>query len=658
MKLGRKRPISKGPHLRLANYLTSALPPAPASVDYSPAAAAALAEMYLNDQLGDCLPEGVIVAPGKVNRVVRGCYDGPIVVLTTASGKRLPVTPNHAVLTDAGFQRARLLQKGDNLVCASRPEIFPGAPRLRRQAHINQSPTAIDKIFSTGALSGQSVSKVMPVAVNFHGDERFLDGDVDIIGAESFLRRKLYAALRKPHAENKIGAARQLQRHFASAGTAFLRGLRGFASAFGDIGISSYRPAFSYSHSGVAQSEGLGLSTKRMTSARYRSFEAMAANSGLSNQLLKQLAVKITGYPRSEINSPIMPPSAQSDGFAVSPDLYASIGQPTADGHFTDTSLSRNLQNAFPGLIEVDSIIDINFQRYKGHIYDLSTDQRWYSANGIITHNCVIAAMGHIEGVLTGNGNPPALTYTDAQITALYSAIGGYVPGDPNTDQGCDEVTALNYWQASGAPAGSHKIAGWLAVDSSNRAEYEAALWLFENLFFGVELPDAWINPEPTGSGFVWDVAGAADPNNGHAFAGVAYNAQGVKVATWGMEGLVTHAAIGEYCANADGGELYVVISQDSVNRASQKAPSGFNWSQLVADFDAIGGHIAPPPAPPSPTPPNPAPPPPPSPAPVMSKQQFYRLVFEANHANFRNPAMTAKEDAEDIASICKQVTS
>jgi len=41
-----------------------------------------------------------------------------------------------------------------------------------------------------------------------------------------------------------------------------------------------------------------------------------------------------------------------------------------------------------------------------------------------------------------------------------------------------------------------------------------------------------------------------------------------------------------------------------------------------------------------------------------MSKQQFYRLVFVANHANFRNPAITAKEDAEDIASICKQVTS
>lgn len=260
--------------------------------------------------------------------------------------------------------------------------------------------------------------------------------------------------------------------------------------------------------------------------------------------------------------------------------------------------------------------------------------------------DCVIAAIGHIEGVMTGNAGA-ALFYTPEQITALYSAIGGYVPGNPNSDNGCDEVTALNFWQSSGAPIGSpHKIAGWLAVDPSNRAEYEAALWLFENLFFGVELPDAWVNPEPEVSGFIWDVVGPADPQNGHAFAGIAYNAQGVKISTWGMEGLITHAAIAEYCANADGGELYVVISQDSINRASQKAPSGMNWSQLVADFDEIGGHIAPPPVPT----------PPPAPKPTMSKYQLYTLIYEANHADFRNQKMTVQEMAADIESVCKQV--
>ncbi len=207
--------------------------------------------------------------------------------------------------------------------------------------------------------------------------------------------------------------------------------------------------------------------------------------------------------------------------------------------------------------------------------------------------DCVIAGMAHLVGVLTGNSGTKPFLYTDEEIVALYSAIGGYVPGDPSTDQGCDEQTALNYWENHGAPAGStHKIAGWLAVDATEPAEVRTALWLFENLYFGMPLPDAWINPMPSSSGFVWDAAGPADPDNGHCVAGVAYNAKGVTIDTWGMTGLVTDAAVAQYASKVSGGELYTVVSQDGLNKATKKAPAGFDWSQLVADFDSMGGKI------------------------------------------------------------------
>jgi hypothetical protein len=206
--------------------------------------------------------------------------------------------------------------------------------------------------------------------------------------------------------------------------------------------------------------------------------------------------------------------------------------------------------------------------------------------------DCVIAGMAHIVGVLTGNAGQKPFIYSNDQIIALYSAIGGYVPGNPASDQGCDEQTALNYWENNGAPAGSHKIAGWLAVDATDPTEYRTALWLFENLYFGIELPDQWVNPMPSASGFVWDVAGAADPNNGHCVAGVAYNAEGVTIDTWGMTGLMTDKAIAQYAVQASGGELYTVVSQDGLSKATQKAPSGFDWSQLVADFDSMGGNV------------------------------------------------------------------
>lgn len=214
--------------------------------------------------------------------------------------------------------------------------------------------------------------------------------------------------------------------------------------------------------------------------------------------------------------------------------------------------------------------------------------------------DCVIACCEHVEGVLTGNadGGSP-LVYNDAQTTAFYSGACGYVDGDPSTDQGCDIQTTLSYWENNGAPAGSaHKIVGWLAVDPTNQTEIQTALYLFENLVFGLELPDAWINPDPpSASGFVWDVVGPPDPNNGHCVAGVGYNAQGVTIATWGMTGIMTWAAIADYCSAANNGELYVVINQDQLNSASQLAPNGLDWSQLVADFNAMGGSVTPPPS-------------------------------------------------------------
>jgi len=214
--------------------------------------------------------------------------------------------------------------------------------------------------------------------------------------------------------------------------------------------------------------------------------------------------------------------------------------------------------------------------------------------------DCVIAGMAHVVGVLTGNAGSKPFLYTDKQIISLYSAIGGYVPGEPSTDQGCDEVTALNYWENNGAmpphsnsSADLHKIVGWMTVDSTNREECQMAMWLFENLYFGLELPDAYVNPFPSASGFTWDVAGNPDPNNGHCVVGVGYTANGITIDTWGMTGTMTYAAVAKYPNPAANGELYTVISMDAISKANEKAPNGFDWSQLIADFDSMGGNVS-----------------------------------------------------------------
>jgi hypothetical protein len=250
------------------------------------------------------------------------------------------------------------------------------------------------------------------------------------------------------------------------------------------------------------------------------------------------------------------------------------------------------------------------------------------SALGLVYLNdqlgdCVIAGGYHVVGVETGNadGGKPFIA-TDAQITADYSAIGDYVPGDPSTDNGCDEQTALNYWTQTGFCNGT-KLVGWLAVDATNQTEVMQACYLFENLYFGLELPDAWVNPFPSASGFLWD-DGTPDPNNGHCVMGVGYNSSGVQIDSWGLIGTLTWKAVAHLASQAGGGELYVMLTPDQLAKGAAKAPNGMAWQDLLSDFQAMGGNVpnpkpAPSPSPQPPPSPSPAPAPSPSPAPTPS---------------------------------------
>lgn len=248
--------------------------------------------------------------------------------------------------------------------------------------------------------------------------------------------------------------------------------------------------------------------------------------------------------------------------------------------------------------------------------------------------DCVIAGSYHIVGVETGNAGDIFIA-TSAQITKDYSAIGGYVPGDPSTDNGCDEVTANNYYVANGYADGTKPL-GFITVDPTNQTEVQQSIYLFEDNMFGVELPDAWVNPMPSAPGFVWDVAGDPDPENGHCFVGVGYSSVGVLISTWGMIGTITWAAIAKYASQSANGQLFTIITPDQLTKGQAKAPNGVAWTDLISDFDTLGGHVpvptppaptptppAPTPTPPTPTPPAPTPTPPaPTPVPTVTLTQ------------------------------------
>lgn len=214
---------------------------------------------------------------------------------------------------------------------------------------------------------------------------------------------------------------------------------------------------------------------------------------------------------------------------------------------------------------------------------------------------CVIASRYHGVGTATGNAGDE-FSATSAQIIKDYSAIGGYVPGNAATDQGCDEVTAQNYWLKNGYANGTKPL-GYVSIDASNQVELQTAIWLFESADICIELPDAWVSPFPSSDGFIWGVA-AANPNNGHCVQGYGYSLIGTLIDSWGLYGTITWTAMAALAVSKVYGSCYAVLTPDLLAKGAAKCPNGIAWADLINDFDAMGGHV-----------PTPAPAPMPAPA-------------------------------------------
>jgi len=200
--------------------------------------------------------------------------------------------------------------------------------------------------------------------------------------------------------------------------------------------------------------------------------------------------------------------------------------------------------------------------------------------------DCVVALGYHFLGVQSG-GAGNEIVVPDSDIIADYGAIGGYVPGHPGTDNGCNEQDALAYWQKHGFRNGD-KLEGWLTVNPTDVEACKKIAYVFEGLYYGYGIPNAWLN---TPNGGTWDVA-PGNPNNGHAFGSFGWSSGKWTISTWGGFRYMTDAA------HKRMQECYVLINDTMVNKVSQKAPNAIDWASLVDYWNSIGGSLPDPPRP------------------------------------------------------------
>src|SRR5665213_1544872 len=195
--------------------------------------------------------------------------------------------------------------------------------------------------------------------------------------------------------------------------------------------------------------------------------------------------------------------------------------------------------------------------------------------------DCVIAGAEHETMLWTKFSGTPA-SFTAQTALADYSAITGYDPNDPSSDQGTDMQAAASYRRKTGVRDASgvlHKVAGYVSIARGALAQHKLAAWLFGAAGGGPQVSRAQVDQFDRGE--PWNGPLEVSSAGGHYVPLVGFRDGYLLVVTWGR---VQRVSPDFFVANND--ESVAYFSQEFLK--ADLNPVGFNTAQLQTDLAAI----------------------------------------------------------------------
>lgn len=150
--------------------------------------------------------------------------------------------------------------------------------------------------------------------------------------------------------------------------------------------------------------------------------------------------------------------------------------------------------------------------------------------------DCAVAGPCHQSMLWCAESGTPA-PFSDTSVLANYSAITGFDPNDPDTDQGTAIGDMAKYWRNTGMADDTghrHRIVAYLDLNPGDLREMLIACWLFQSVGLGFDLPAS--AQEQFADGEVWDVVPGSPIVGGHYVPAVARRDGMTVGVTWGNE--------------------------------------------------------------------------------------------------------------------------
>ncbi len=320
-----------------------------------------------------CLPGDARVTAKGVSAASKRWYDGDLVVISTASGKHLSCTPNHPVLTPSGWVAAGLLHEGSDVISSGSSEW-----ELLGDVEHQDVPPTIEEVAE--AFGGSEHVAPVPVPLSpedFHGDGK--GSEVAVVWSDRLLGDGIDAAFSKQVIQFDLcwRHAQLLRLTGQRSGALGLEGDR--LPLGGGVSGSNLASPFLGEHLAPLEPLGFALAPGGNTTLAEATLDSKPIDAELLSQGINRLTTEVLRGETVFVD--LVPMGLRVDG-------DAALNEAASDDLVSDSELARKLMNGFAGPVFSDKVVDVKRVSFSGHVFNLETEEGYYIAEGILTHNC------------------------------------------------------------------------------------------------------------------------------------------------------------------------------------------------------------------------------------------------------------------------------
>jgi hypothetical protein len=188
--------------------------------------------------------------------------------------------------------------------------------------------------------------------------------------------------------------------------------------------------------------------------------------------------------------------------------------------------------------------------------------------------DCTCAGVANLS-ILFSSHTGTLVIPTTEDVLSLYSKVTGFNEQTGENDNGAAMTDVLDYWKTTGFLG--NKILGWAQIDHTNETHRQLAVDIFGATYVGVQLPASAQQQFIEGEECHWSVVSGSPIEGGHCIIHPGYGLTGGDYGTWGNWFVKASTAWEQTYID----EEYVVISQEWINKVTNKTPGGLDVNKL-----------------------------------------------------------------------------